>query len=372
MVESRASANEPAAIELWSASVASGLESVKLGGTALSDENQHVVLRGRPDPSVRADLFEPVDAAMPRIGDGQMLIRVIWLSLEPAMRGWIADAPNYSEPVPIGAPMTGFTVGEVVESRHPGYPVETIVQGRQGWRRFAVSDGSDIDRVVDPSLAPISTALHVLGMNGATAYVGIVDVCNVKAGDTVVVTTAAGSVGSVVGQIAKVMGARAVGVTGGPDKVRACLEEFGFDAAVDYKAAPDIGPGLDKAAPDGIDCFFDSVGADQFDAVLERINVGARIAICGTIGMPSFPLPMGPRPNRQLLVKRARMEGFLILDHYDRFNQIVERLAGWYRDGHLKYREDVTMGLDNAAEALIRLLTGQNTGKALVRVGADP
>lgn len=372
MVESRASANEPAAIELWSASVASGLKSVKLGGTAVSDENQHVVLRGRPDPSVRADLFEPVDAEIPPIADGQMLIRVIWLSLEPAMRGWIADAPNYSEPVPIGAPMTGFTVGEVVESRHPGYPVGTIVQGRQGWRRFAISDGSDIDRVVDPSLAPISTALHVLGMNGATAYVGLVDVCRVKAGDTVVVTTAAGSVGSVVGQIAKVMGGRAVGVTGGPDKVRACLEEFGFDAAVDYKAADDIGPGLDAAAPAGIDCFFDSVGADQFDAVLERINVGARIAICGTIGMPSFPLPMGPRPNRQLLVKRARMEGFLILDHYERFTEIVERLAGWYRDGHLKYREDVTIGLDNAADALIRLLTGQNTGKALVRVGADP
>lgn len=338
----------------------------------MSDENQHVVLRGRPDPSVRADLFEAVDADMPMIVDGEFLIRVIWLSLEPAMRGWIADAPNYSEPVPIGEPMTGFTVGEVVETRHPGYPVGTIVQGRQGWRRFAVSDGSDIDRVVDPKLAPISTALHVLGMNGATAYVGLVDVCGVKAGDTVVVTTAAGAVGCMVGQIAKVKGARAVGVTGGPDKVRACLDAFGYDAAIDYKAADDIGPGLDAGAPDGIDCFFDNVGGSQFDAVLERINVGARIAICGTIGMPSFPLPTGPRPNRQLLVKRARMEGFLILDHYDRFKVIVEELSGWYRAGHIRYREDVTVGLDNAADALVRLLTGQNTGKALVRVGADP
>ncbi|MDF1792288.1 MAG: NADP-dependent oxidoreductase [Thalassobaculaceae bacterium] len=338
----------------------------------MSDENQHVVLRGRPDPAVRADLFEPVDAEMPRVADGQFLIRVIWLSLEPAMRGWIADAPNYSEPVPIGAPMTGFTVGEVVESRHPGYPVGTIVQGRQGWRRFAVSDGSDIDRVVDPALAPISTALHVLGVNGATAYVGLVDVCAVKAGETVVVTTAAGSVGCMVGQIAKALGARAVGVTGGPDKVKACLEEFGFDAAIDYKAAEDIGPALDRAVPDGVDCFFDSVGAAQFDAVLERINVGARIAICGTIGMPSFPLPIGPRPNRQLLVKRARMEGFLILDHYDRYGAIVEKLTGWYRAGQIRYREDVAVGLDNAADALIRLLSGQNAGKALVRVGADP
>jgi NADPH-dependent curcumin reductase CurA len=209
-------------------------------------------------------------------------------------------------------------------------------------------------------------------MNGATAYVGLVEVCGVKEGDTVVVTTAAGAVGSMVGQIAKVKGARAVGVTGGPDKVRSCLDEFGYDAAIDYKAMDDIGPALDAAAPDGIDCFFDSVGGAQFDAVLDRINVGARIAICGTIGMPSFPPPTGPRPNRQLLVKRARMQGFLILDHYDRFETIIAELAQWYRDGRINYREDVTDGLEHAPAALVRLLTGQNTGKALVRVGGDP
>ncbi|MCR9070734.1 MAG: NADP-dependent oxidoreductase [Alphaproteobacteria bacterium] len=337
----------------------------------MSDENRHVVLRRRPDPDVRADLFEMVDAPMPTIGDGEMLIRVIWLSLDPAMRGWIADAPNYSRPVAIGAPMTGFTVGQVVESRHPRFPVGTIVQGRQGWRRYAVSDGSDIDRIVDAAQAPISTALHVLGMNGATAYVGLIDVCRVKPGDTVVVTTAAGAVGSMVGQIAKVKGARAVGVAGGPEKVATCLDEFGYDAAIDYRASVTIGPGLDEAAPDGIDCFFDNVGGAQFDAVMDRINVGARIAICGTIGMPSFPLPTGPRPNRQLLVKRARIEGFLILDHYDRFSAIVDELAAWYRDGHIRYREDVTDGLEGAADALVRLLSGRNTGKALVRVGAD-
>lgn len=362
----------PAAIERRGRASQATRRVSSWGKATLSDENRHVVLRGRPDPGVRAELFETVDAPMPTIADGEMLIRVIWLSLEPAMRGWIADAPNYSEPVPIGAPMTGFTVGEVVDSRHPGYPVGTIVQGRQGWRRFALSDGSDIDRIVDPALAPISTALHVLGMNGATAYVGLVDVCGVKAGDTVAVTTAAGAVGSMVGQIAKVKGARAVGVTGGPEKVTACLEEFGYDAAIDYKAMDDIGSALDAAAPDGIDCFFDNVGGSQFDAVLERINVGARIAICGTIGMPSFPLPTGPRPNRQLLVKRARIEGFLILDHYDRFAAIVEKLAGWYRAGHIRYREDVTEGIEGAADALVRLLAGRNTGKALVRVGADP
>lgn len=338
----------------------------------MADDNLHVVLRARPDPDVAADLFEPVRAPMPKVGDGQFLVRVIWLSLEPAMRGWIAEAANYSKPVPLGTPMTGFTVGEVVESRHPGYPVGAIVQGRQGWRRFAVSDGGDIDRIVDPTVAPVSTALSVLGINGATAYVGLVEVCDPKPGDTVVVTTAAGAVGSMVGQIAGRLGCRAVGVAGGPDKRRTCLDEFGFDAAVDYKATADLGPALDAACPDGVDCFFDNVGAEQFDRVLERINIGARIAICGTIGMPSFPLPVGPRPNRQLLIKRARMQGFLILDHFDRYAAIIDRLTEWHRAAPFRWREDVTDGLANAGAGLVRLLAGHNTGKALVRVGADP
>lgn len=335
-------------------------------------ENLHVLLRGRPNPDVTAALFEPVEVEMPVIGEGQMLIRVIWLSLEPAMRGWIAEAANYSTPVPLDGPMTGFTVGEVVESRHPDFKVGEIVQGRQGWRRFAVSDGSDIDRKVDASLAPISTALSVLGINGATAYVGLMEVCEPKAGETVVVTTAAGAVGSMVGQIAKIQGCRTVGVTGGPDKVASCIDAFKYDAAIDYKAVDDIGADLDAACPAGVDCFFDNVGAVQFDRVMERINVGARIAICGTIGMPSFPLPIGPRVNRQLLVNRARVQGFLILDHYHRYDEIIGVLTDWYRAGHFAYREDVTDGLENSAGALLRMLAGQNTGKTLVRVGADP
>jgi len=335
-------------------------------------DNLHVLLRGRPEPAVTADLFEPVEAAMPTIQDGELLIRVIWLSLDPAMRGWIAEAANYSKPVPLGTPMTGFTVGEVVESRHPDYRAGEIVQGRQGWRRYAVSDGSDIDRKVDPALAPISTALSVLGMNGATAYVGLMDICQPKAGETVLVTTAAGAVGSMVGQIARIQGCRVVGVTGSPEKVRACTEQFGYDAAIDYKAVDDLGAALDAACPDGIDCFFDNVGGEQFDRAMERINVRARIAVCGTIGMPSFPLPTGPRVNRQLLINRARIEGFVILDHYDRFDKIIGQLSQWYRDGHLKYREDVTDGLENAPAALVDLLAGRNRGKAVVRVGADP
>lgn len=338
----------------------------------MADENLHVLLRARPGPAVAADLFEPVPAPVPVIADGQFLVRVVWLSLEPAMRGWIAEAANYSTPVPLGSPMTGFTVGEVVESRHQDFPVGAIVQGRQGWRRYAVSDGTDIDRIVDPAVAPIATALSVLGINGATAYVGLVEICEPKPGETMLVTTAAGAVGSMVGQIARRLGCRTVGVAGGPDKRRACLDEFGFDAAVDYKATPDLGPALDAACPHGVDCFFDNVGAEQFDQVLDRINIGARIAICGTIGMPSFPLPTGPRPNRQLLIKRARMQGFIILDHYDRYTAIIDRLTDWHRAEPFRWREDVTDGLENAGAALVRLLAGRNTGKALVRVGADP
>lgn len=334
--------------------------------------NTQVLLKARPAPDVTADLFKLNDGEIPTPGIGELLIRVIYLSLDPAMRGWIAEAANYQDPVPLGGVMTGFTVGEVIKSNHSEYKAGDIVQGRQGWQEYAISDGSDIDRKVDPALAPISTSLGPIGMNGATAYVGLVDKCAPKAGETILVTTAAGAVGSMVGQIGKILGCRTVGITGSDDKVRACTEEFGYDAAINYKSTEDLSAAIVAACPDGIDCFFDSVGGDQFDAVIEHINVGARIAICGTIGMPSFPIPNGPRVNRHMLVKRARMEGFLILDHYDRFDQIIAQLSAWYRDGKLNYLEDVSDGLAEAPGALVRLLQGHNTGKQIIRVGTDP
>ncbi|MBT5266314.1 MAG: NADP-dependent oxidoreductase [Rhodospirillaceae bacterium] len=334
--------------------------------------NRQVVLRARPDAGVTADLFETIEAPMPEAGPGEVLIRSIWFSVDPAMRGWIAEAANYQEPVPIGGVMQSFTVGEVMASNHPDYAVGDLVQGRQGWQQFAVSDGSNIDRKLDPRRAPISTALHVLGINGITAWAGLVDVCDPKPGETVLVTTAAGGVGSSVGQIAKIKGCRAVGITGSDDKVRMCLEEYGFDAAINYKTVPDLGKALAEACPDGIDCFFDNVGGAQFDAAMELLNPHARIAICGTISMPSFPIPNGPRVNRTLLVKRARIQGFLLFDYVDRFASIVEELTGWLADGRLKYREDVIDGIEGAPEALVRLLAGENQGKQLVRVGADP
>ena len=337
----------------------------------LPNTNRQVELRRRPAPDVTAALFEAVDAPMPAMGNGQFMVRNIYLSVDPAMRGWIAEAANYSDPVPLDGVMRGFAVGEVVASDHPDYATGEIVTGWLGWQGYTVVDGSQIQRKVDPALAPVSSALGVLGVTGATAHVGLLGVCQPKPGETVLVTTAAGSVGAAVGQIAKIKGCRTIGVTGSDEKARICAEEFGYDAVINYKSRPDLSDAIAAAAPDGVDCCFDNVGGTQLDAVLEHINVGARIALCGTIGMPSFPIPQGPRMNRTLLVKRARVEGFLVLDHFDRYGEIIAELTGWYRDGRLKDREDIAEGLDAAPGALERLLNGENTGKQIVRIGPE-
>lgn len=339
---------------------------------ALPNANRQILLRRRPDPDVTAGLFEAVDAPMPAMGDGQFLVRNICLSVDPAMRGWIAEAANYSDPMPLDDVMQSFAVGEVVATDNPDYVVGEIVAGWLGWQGYSVADGSEIQRKVDPTQAPISTALGVLGITGATAHVGMLGVCRPREGETVLVTTAAGSVGAAAGQIAKIKGCRTIGVTGSEEKVRICAEEFGYDAVINYRSCGDMSAAIAEAAPDGIDCCFDNVGGEQLDAVMEHINVGARIAICGTIGMPSFPVPQGPRMNRALLVKRARVEGFLVLDHFDRYGEIIEELTGWYRSGQLKGREDVADGLEAAPMALERLLKGENTGKQIVRLGPDP
>jgi len=339
---------------------------------ALPNTNRQILLRRRPDPDVTAGLFEAMDAPMPAMGDGQFLVRNICLSVDPAMRGWIAEAANYSDPVPLDGVMRSFAVGESVASDNPAYAVGEIVAGWLGWQLYSVADGSEIQRKVDPAQAPISTALGVLGITGATAHVGMLGVCGPREGETVLVTTAAGSVGAAAGQIAKIKGCRTIGVTGSDEKARICSEEFGYDAVINYRSCEDLSAAIAEAAPDGIDCCFDNVGGEQLDAVMEHINVGARIAICGTIGMPSFPIPLGPRMNRALLVKRARIEGFLVLDHFDRYGEIIEELTGWYRSGQLKDREDVADGLEAAPMALERLLKGENTGKQVVRLGPDP
>ena len=339
--------------------------------------NCEIRLKARPQGAVTRDLFELTETAVPPPGDGEVLIRVHYLSLEPAMRGWISDAPNYRDPVPLGAVMPGFTVGEVVASKHLGYAVGEMVFGRQGWREWALSDGGDINRKLDPEQAPVTTALHILGLTGITAYLGLTEVGQPKAGETVAVSTAAGAVGSAVGQIAKILGCRTVGLTGADDKVRLCREEFGYDEAINYKTTEDLVDALAEACPDGIDVYFDNTGGPISDAVLQCLSERARVVICGTMGIDpggmtaKEEMPLGPRPNRQLLVKRARMEGFLVLDHLDRMDAAVAQLAAWLRAGKLSYREDIVEGLAAAPAAMERLLSGQNQGKMLIRVIQD-
>ena len=335
---------------------------------------KQIVLRGRPvEGKVTPELFELVETPRPRPGDGELLIRILYLSLDPAMRGWIADAPNYRDPVPLGSLMIGFTVGQVTASNHPDYAAGEFVCGRQGWQEWAVSDGSDILRKVDPLQAPITTALHVMGHTGLTAYLGLMEIGRPKPRETVVVSTAAGAVGSMVGQIAKRQGCRTVGITGSEDKLVACRYEFGYDEAINYKTEKDLAGALAVACPRGVDVYFDNTGGPISDAVMEHLNVGARVIICGTMGIPdSEAVPHGPRPNRQLLIKRASMQGFLVLDHLDRLDQALEDLGAWVAAGQVAYHEDVTEGLENAPEALCRLLDGENTGKVLVRLSDDP
>ena len=338
-------------------------------------ENHRIVLAARPEGKVTEACFRLEPAPRPEPGPGELLIRVCYLSVDPAMRGWISEAPNYREPVALGATMAGFTVGEVVTSKHPGYGPGDVVLGRQGWCEWALSDGSDIHRKVDPADGEVSTALHLLGLTGLTGYLGLTKIGQPKAGETVVVSTAAGAVGSMVGQVAKLKGCRTVGLTGSDAKVRTCRETFGYDAAINYKTAPDLVAALETACPEGVDVYFDNTGGLISDAVMTRLNVGARIVVCGTMGLPDVgpddPPPLGPRYTRQLLVKRARMEGFLVLDHLAALDRPPEELVAWVRAGRIVGQEDVVAGLAAAPQALLRLLAGQNSGKMLVRVGAS-
>jgi NADPH-dependent curcumin reductase CurA len=335
--------------------------------------NRQVILKARPTSIPGPENFETVETPIPAPGAGELLIRNIYLSVDPAIKGWIGSVRNYSEPVALGAVMRAFTVGEVTRSRHPDYEAGAIVLGMHGWREYTLSDGRDIQRTIDPALAPISTALGVLGHTGLTAYFGLLDVGQPRAGKTVLVSTAAGAVDGVVGQIARIEGCRAVGLAGGAAKTRLCREAFGYDAAIDYKAADDLDAALAIACPDGIDVYFDNVGGPILDTVLGRINVGARIVVCGTAATPSWnPPPTGPRIERHILVNRARMQGILIFDYAQRFDEGLGRLAGWLREGRIQHREHIVDGLENAPTVLASLYEGANLGKALVRVRPEP
>ena len=333
-----------------------------------NDVNRQVRLKARPDGIPQAEHFELVEAPLPAPADGEVLVRNSFLSVEPAMRGWVSAVANYSEPVAVGAVMRALAAGTVVESRHPDWRPGDRVAGMFGWQDFAAVAPAAIQRRIEDDDLPLSTALGVLGLNGLTAYFGLLEAGQPKTGETVVVSTAAGAVGSCVGQIAKIEGCRTVGIAGGPTKAALCREAFGFDAAVDYKAAG-YEQALAAACPAGIDVYFDNTAGAISDAVLRHLNVGARVVICGTASIPSWdPIPLGPRVERHLLVKRARMQGILVFDYADRYPQGLARLAAWVREGRIRYREDILVGIEQAPDAIAGLYRGDNLGKRLIRI----
>jgi len=332
--------------------------------------NRQVVLKSRPQGIPQAENFELVETPLPALKEGQVLVRNLYVTAEPAMRGWVSAVANYSEPVPIGGVMRSPAVGCVEQSRHPDFKPGEFVTGMLGWQAYAAVDAGAIQRKV-PAGQPVSTALGVLGLNGLTAYFALLEVGQPKAGETVVVSTAAGAVGSCVGQIAKIKGCRSVGIAGGAEKVRLCRDEFGYDAAVDYKAGG-LDAALAAACPDGVDVYFDNTSGAISDAVLKQLRPGARVVICGTASIASWdPPPAGPRVERHLLVKRARMQGFLIFDYAPRFAEGLAALTEWVRAGKIRYREDVLEGIEQAPGSIAGLYRGENLGKRLIRIAPE-
>jgi NADPH-dependent curcumin reductase CurA len=332
--------------------------------------NRQIILASRPEGEPTETNFALVEGPAPEPGPGQFLARTIYLSLDPYMRGRMDARESYAKPAELGKPMVGGTVGQVVRSNHPGFPEGEFVLGYWGWQEYGVSGGNGV-RTLDPAVAPISSALGVLGMPGMTAYVALLDIGRPQPGETVVVSAAAGAVGSVVGQIARIKGCRAVGTAGGAAKCRFVVDELGFDACIDYKKE-DFAGALKDACPDGIDIYYDNVGGPVLAAVLGLINRGARIPLVGHIAQYNAPVPP-PGPNLiALLVKRALIQGFIVLDHPEREPDFLREVADWIREGKIHYKEDIAAGLENAPRAFLGLFRGANLGKLLVRVSPDP
>jgi len=333
--------------------------------------NRQIWMRSRPDTIPGAEFFAFRKTEIPAPDEGQFLVRNAYLSVDPAMRGWLLDDDNYLPRLEPGDTMRAFAVGEIVQSRHPDFAPGDCVVGLFGWQEHAIADPAQVLLRVTERDLPLSTALGVLGLNGVTAYFGLLDICAPRAGETVVISTAAGAVGSCAGQIAKALGCRTVAITGSDDKCRKCTDEFGFDLAFDYKAEPDLQKALSEACPDGVDCYFDNTSGPISDAVLANLAIGGRVAICGTAALSTWaPWPQGPRVERHLLTKRASMKGFIALDYKNRFPEAIADLAKWVRAGSIRYFEDVLEGLDEAPSSIKRLYAGDNTGKLLIRLPA--
>ena len=338
----------------------------------MSSINRQWVLASRPDGDIEPETFEFREEPVAEPGSGEFLVRNLMLSFDPTQRGWINDVPSYVPPVQIGEVMRAGSVGQVVTSNHPDFAVGDLVQGAFGWQDYAVSDGGGLipPNKLLPGVSP-SNALSVFGITGLTAYFGMLDIGQPKEGDVVVVSGAAGATGSVAGQIAKIKGCEVFGIAGGAEKCAWLTEEAHFDGAIDYKN-DDLGAKLRELCPRGVDVYFDNVGGETLDTLLLNLALRARVVLCGAIssGYGTAP-PRGPQNYVSLIIQRARMEGFIILDYADRFPEAVMQLAQWIGEGRLVFQEDIQEGLENAPETLKRLFSGQNKGKQLLKI-ADP
>jgi NADPH-dependent curcumin reductase len=329
--------------------------------------NKQFRLASRPTGLVARENFEVVEEEVPVPGDDELLVELEYISLDPAMRGWMNDARSYVPPVQIGEVMRALGAGTVTASNHGSFKEGDHVVGVFGVQTHALSDGKGVI-TVDPSLVPLPTYLGALGMTGMTAYFGLLDVGEVKGGETVVVSGAAGAVGSVAGQIAKIKGCKVIGIAGGPEKCKWLTEDLGFDAAIDYKSE-DVRAALKEHCPKGVDVYFDNVGGDILDIVLSRLARHARIVICGAISQYNREGGMkGPSNYMSLLVNRARMEGFVVFDYADRYAHAGLEMAGWMAEGKLTSREEIVEGIDRFPEALLKLFNGENIGKLVLKV----
>ena len=330
--------------------------------------NKEIRLASRPTGMPALDNFRIVDADVPQLNDGEVLVRTIYISVDPYLRGRMREGRSYIPPFQVDEVINSGVVGEVIESRSPAFQPGEIVTGMLGWRLYSVAKANELRRV-NPDIAPVTTALGILGVPGLTAYFGLLDIGQPKQGETVVVSGAAGAVGMTVCQIARMKGCRVVGIAGSDEKNQYLREELGVDSAINYKTVGDMRQALQQAGPSGIDVYFDNVGGEVSDAVLPLINHGARIVICGQISLYNLDRPdVGPRPQPYLLVNSALMRGFIVTKYAAAFSEGITQLSQWLAGGKLKYAETIVEGFENTPRAFIGLFTGENLGKQLVKV----
>ncbi len=331
-------------------------------------KNKQIILVSRPTGRPAMDNFATIDTEVPQPKDGEVLVRTRYLSVDPYMRGRMSDRKSYVDPFVVNEVMNGGVVGAVIESRSPAFKRDDMVTGQLPWQLYSVAGAGEL-RKVDPNLAPVTTALGVLGMPGLTAYFGLVDIGKPREGETLVVSGAAGAVGMTVCQIAKIKGCRVVGIAGSDEKNEYLEHELWVDSTINYKTTADMRQALKDACPNGVDIYFDNVGGDVTDAVMPFINKAARIIVCGQISLYNLEQPdVGPRPQPYLLVKRALMQGFIITDYAPRFAEGVKQLGQWLGEGKMKYAENIVDGFENTPRAFLGLFNGENLGKQLVRV----